>query len=103
MKEPINIPQTPITEETFKKQGWTKEQENNEMEEIYQFVLHLPKESKDPYGLCLVSTSNKDKIRGIEKGCYVVQLLDCGGLGQCTTEEEIEILYKILTKKSIYA
>ena len=103
MKEPINIPQTPITEETFKKQGWTKEHENNEMEEIYQFVLHLPKESKDPYGLCFVSTSNKDKIRGIEKGCYVVQLLDCGGLGQCTTEEEIEILYKILTKKSIYA
>ena len=103
MKEPINIPQTPITEETFKKQGWTKEHENNEMDEIYQFVLHLPKESKDPYGLCLVSTSNKDKIRGIEKGCYVVQLLDCGGLGQCTTEEEIEILYKILTKKSIYA
>ena len=30
MKEPINIPQTPITEETFKKQGWTKEHENNE-------------------------------------------------------------------------
>ena len=103
MKEPINIPQTPITEETFKKQGWTKEHENNEMEEIYQFVLHLPKESKDPYGLSLISTSNKDKIRGVEKGCYVVQLLDCGGLGQCTTEEEIEILYKILTKKSIYA
>tara|TARA_B100000029_G_scaffold329024_1_gene321341 strand:- start:2093 stop:2404 length:312 start_codon:yes stop_codon:yes gene_type:complete len=103
MREPINIPQTPITEETFKKQGWRKEHDDNEMEEIYQYVLPLPKESKDPYGLSLISTSNKDKIRGIEKGCYVVQLLDCGGLGQCTTEEEIEILYKILTKKSIYA
>jgi hypothetical protein len=102
MKPPIPIPQTPITEETFKKQGWRKEHDDNEMEEIYQYVLSLPKESKDPYGLSLISTSNKDKIRGVEKGCYVVQLLDCNGLGQCSTEEEIEILYKILTRKSIY-
>ena len=45
---------------------------------------------------------NEKKIRGIEKGCFVVQLLDCNGLGQCTTEEEIEVLYKTLTRKSIY-
>ena len=45
---------------------------------------------------------DKDNIRGIEKGCFVVQLLDCNGLGQCTTEEEIEVLYKTLTRKSIY-
>ena len=102
MKEPINIPQTPITEETFKKQGWTKEHENNEMEEIYQYTLNLPKESRDPYGLQLISTTNKDNIRGIENGCFFVQLLDCNGLGQCTTEEEIEVLYKTLTRKSIY-
>jgi hypothetical protein len=103
MKPPINIPQTPITEETFQKQGWRKEYDDNEMEEIYQYVLQLPKESKDPYGLSIISTNNKDKIKGLERGCYVVQLLECGGLGQCTTEEEIEILYRVLTKKSIYA
>ena len=75
---------------------------DNEMEEEYQYTLNLPKQSRDPYGLQLISTTNVDKIRGIEKGCYVVQLLDCNGLGQCTTEEEIEVLYKTLTKQSIY-
>ena len=52
MKGPVQFPQTPITEETFKKQGWKKEFDtDNEMEEIYQYVLNLPKQSKDPYGL----------------------------------------------------
>ena len=103
MKGPVTFPQTPITEETFKKQGWKKEYDSdNDMEEVYQYVLNLPKQSRDPYGLQLISTTNVDKIRGIEKGCFVVQLLDCNGLGQCTTEEEIEVLYKTLTRKSIY-
>ena len=36
------------------------------------------------------------------EGQYFVQLLDCGGLGQCFTEEEVEVLYKTLCRKSIY-
>lgn len=51
----------------------------------------------------LISTANTDRFPGMQKGTYGVQLLDCNGLGSCTTEEEIEILYKTLTKKSIYA
>ena len=102
MKGPVQFPQTPITEETFKKRLEKEYDSDNEMEEIYQYTLNLPKQSRDPYGLQLISTTNVDKIRGIEKGCYVVQLLDCNGLGQCTTEEEIEVLYKTLTRKSIY-
>ena len=44
------------------------------------------------------------RIDGIDhmEGQYFVQLLDCGGLGQCHTEEEIEVLYKTLCRKSIY-
>ena len=100
---PIKIPQTPITDETFVRQGWRKEvDDENSKEEIYQWILSLPKESRDPYSLQLISTANTDRIPGIAKGTYGVQLLDCNGLGSCTTEEEIEILYKTLTKKSIY-
>ena len=29
MKGPVQFPQTPITEETFKKQGWSKEFEDD--------------------------------------------------------------------------
>ena len=105
MKGPVQIPQTPITEETFKKQGWTKEFEDDEKGDEYYYTINLPKNNKNPYGLQLISTSNTETLEGINQmeGQYFVQLLDCGGLGQCTTEEEIEILYKILTKKSIYA
>lgn len=101
--QPVRLPQTPITDETFVRQGWKKEiDDENPKEEIYQWILSLPKESRDPYSLQLISTANTDRIPGIAKGTYGVQLLDCNGLGSCTTEEEIEILYKTLTKKSIY-
>ena len=43
MREPINIPQTPITEETFKKQGWRKEHDDNEMEEMKIGALEIRK------------------------------------------------------------
>ena len=104
MKGPIQIPQTPITEETFKKQGWSQEFEDEEKGDEYYYTLNLPKNNKNPYGLQLISTSNTERIDGIDhmEGQYFVQLLDCGGLGQCHTEEEIEVLYKTLCRKSIY-
>ena len=67
MKGPVQFPQTPITEETFKKQGWKKEYDSDDgRDEVYQYTLNLPKQSRDPYGLQLISTTNKDKIRGID-------------------------------------
>ena len=47
------------------------------MEEVYQYTLNLPKQSRDPYGLQLISTTNVDKIRGIEEGllcCSTIRL-----------------------------
>ena len=104
MKGPVQIPQTPITEETFKKQGWTKEFEDDEKGDEYYYTINLPKNNKNPYGLQLISTSNTETLEGINQmeGQYFVQLLDCGGLGQCFTEEEVEVLYKTLCRKSIY-
>ena len=45
MRGPVQFPQTPITEETFKKQGWKKEFDtDNEMEARCQDTLKLPRE-----------------------------------------------------------
>ena len=42
MKGPVQFPQTPITEETFKKQGWKKEfDSDNEMEEMKSYTMEL--------------------------------------------------------------
>ena len=50
--------------------------------------MFISKESKTHTDY-LISTTIKIKTN--RKGCYVVQLLD-GGLGQCTTEEEIKYI-----------
>jgi hypothetical protein len=38
---------------------------------------------------------------GLNQGQYFVEMLDTDGLGFCTTEEELEILYRALTGKYI--
>lgn len=100
---PVQIHPTPITETTFEKQGWTKEEEEGRDGETYHYyILPLPKNSRDPYGPVLISNFSNQKVRGIKDGEYVVEIHDLNGLGFCTTEEEIEVLYKLLTKESIY-
>jgi|TARA_B100000212_G_scaffold94933_1_gene69827 hypothetical protein len=94
---------TPITEETFEKQGWNKEtDENLDGKEYHYWILPLPKKSRDPYGPCFISNPTNQKIKGLEKGQYVVEISELNGLGFCTSEEEIEVLYEMLTKQSIY-
>ena len=39
----------------------------------------------------------------LEEGEYIVELFDSGGLGVALTMEELDLLYFVLTKKSIYA
>ena len=100
---PIKIHSTPITEETFKKQGWTREEEEDIKGNTFTYwILSLPKGSKDPYAPCFISNTSNQKLKGLEEGEYVVELNDFGGLGFCSSEEEIEVLYEMLTKKSIY-
>ena len=62
MKGPVQFPQTPITEETFKKQGWSQEFEDEENGDEYYYTLSLPKSNKNPYGIQLISTSNKERL-----------------------------------------
>jgi len=102
-----DFPYTPITEETFERQGWemkveSEESKDGEMEEFYYWILPLPKDNPDTECMCFISSYNDDyKELKIKKGEYFVEISDSYGLGLCTSEEDLEILYRALTKAEI--
>ena len=103
-----DTPYTPITEETFQRQGWEKveerdrEDEKDEWNYYHYYVLPVPKDSPDENALQLVSSANDDyKDLNIKKGEYAIELDGLFGLGICFSEEELLILYKALTKQEI--
>lgn len=104
----FDFPYTPITEETFERQGWEMIVENEvnietgELEEFYYFILPLPKDNPDEHGPVLMSSANDDwETLGIKNGEYMVEIDGTNGLGLCTNEEELEILYRALTRTQI--
>jgi hypothetical protein len=103
----VDFPYIPITEETFERQGWEMVVEReggdyDEGEEFYYFFLPLPKDNPDEYAPVLMSSANDDyKTLGINEGEYYVELDNTNGLGLCTNEEELEILYRALTRTEI--
>jgi hypothetical protein len=85
----IELELTPITEQ--------------KLEGFYNYLLRLPKDSLDPNCMCLISSYNNEwKEIGLDEGEYIVELFDSGGLGFCTSVEEVDILYYVLTKLTIY-
>ena len=109
IKEIIEFPVTPITEETFERQGWEKyedeykDQVTGEISKFHYFVLPLPKDNPEDDCMTLISSANDEweDVDNLIKGEYVVELSESYGLGLCWTEEEIEILYKALTTINI--
>jgi hypothetical protein len=115
----FELPQTPITEETFIRQGWIKteigQDEVMDEESIsigsstktehYYYVLSLPKDRKDEYAPVLTSNATDEtaalKEAGLKSGQFFVEIMNTDGLGFSTTEEELEILYWALTGESI--
>ena len=125
----VKFPLTPITEETFIRQGWRKcdvneplfeefgededEMEDEEIEEpiekpeaiAWYYTLAIPKDRTDPYCPRLVSNATDEsgllKEMELPEGTFFVELMDWDGLGYCQSEEEIEILYKALTGKNL--
>ena len=125
----VKFPLTPITEETFIRQGWRKcdvneplfeefgededGMEDDEMEEpmekpeaiAWYYTLAIPKDRTDPYCPRLVSNATDEsgllKEMELPEGTFFVELMDWDGLGYCQTEEDIEILYKVLTGKDL--
>lgn len=114
---------TPITEETFERQGWRKYSalDFNTIDDLYEnsdeeveddteegpffYTLPLPKHSIDKYSPMLVSNATDEvhelKALGLNENEFFIEMLDTDGLGFCATEEELEILYKALTGKYI--
>ena len=125
----VKFPLTPITEETFERQGWRKcdvneplfeefgededGMEDDEIEEpmekpeaiAWYYTLAIPKDRTDPYCPRLVSNATDEsgllKEMELPEGTFFVELMDWDGLGYCQSEEEIEILYKALTGKNL--
>jgi len=106
-KEFVEFPFLPITEKTFERQGWERvtevEDEDSEEPKSYSYyILYLPKDNPDEEAPFLISSADDEWGElGIEKGEYFVEIADFFGLGLCTTEEELEILYRSLTLQEI--
>jgi len=107
-EEFIEFPFLPITEKTFERQGWEKiiendgEDEDSEPITFYYWILHLPKDNPDENCPVLISTTNDSyKELGLKKGEYLVEIENFYSLGQCNTEEELQILYRALTGSPI--
>ena len=105
-KDFIEFPFIQITEKTFERQGWEKvteiDEESEEPETYTYYVLPLPKDNPDENCPVLISSADDEwKDLGIKKGEYFVEVADFFGLGLCTTEEELEILYRSLTHQEI--
>ena len=101
---------TPITEETFKRQGWERHDMSDVLEgkddvKSYFYTLPLPKNRKDAYAPTLISNSTNQvdllKEIGLKPNHFFIEVMNMDGLGFCASEEELEVLYNILTGKHI--
>lgn len=113
---PIEVPETPITDDTFIKQGWERyditESDDDDVdgddgddddEFVYYWLLPLPIDNPDEFAPCLISSPNDEwDVLELNEGEYIVELADANGIGICLWEEEIEILYRALTRMDIY-
>jgi hypothetical protein len=115
-RKEVKLSLTPITEDTFNRQGWKRhdasdaifhdEIDSDEPSTAYYYTLSLPKDRDDDgYTLKLVSNATDElgylKDIGISPGNFFVEILGTDGLGMCVSEEELEVLYKVLTGESI--
>jgi len=109
----IKLNMTPITENTFKRQGWNKISvgDDEAMEDTdsgsddYYFSIALPKGRDDEFAPMFVSNSTNEgnliKEIGLKPGQFFIEIMDMDGLGFCASEEELDVLYSALTGEDI--
>lgn len=103
MKDGLKLALTPITEERLIAVGFEKVIEKDRDPDEYNFLIRLPKDSADPHCMCLISSYTTEwKELRLREGEFIVEMFDGGGLGICVSMEELDMLYFVLTKKSIY-
>lgn len=119
----VKLRATPLTDETFERQGWKKHStddyqsiddlyeniedsdEDDTSDSPYFYSLKIPKNDLAQYTPMLITNASDEveelEALGLNEGEYFIEMLDTNGLGFCATEEELEILYKALTGKYI--
>ena len=107
MKEELKS--TPITDDTFIRQKWERvdvpiNTDDEDSEAYYFWQLPLPKDNPDKNAPMLISSCNDQwEELYMNEGEYSVEIYNLAGLGYCDSEEEIEIVYNIITREDIYA
>lgn len=103
----IIVPETPITEVSFSKWKCHRIDATDEIDgNFHYFVIPLVELNEDEiqqleYMPTLFSSASDEFIDENGKSTYTMRLFE-EDLPELTTEEEVEILYKILTKKELF-
>jgi hypothetical protein len=101
----IILPQTPITESSFQKWKCHRLEVENGEDSYHYYVIPLIDIDEDEvpnieYAPVLFSSESDEFFDENGDAIFTLRLFD-EDLPELTTEEEVEILYKILTKKEI--
>lgn len=102
----LTFPKTPITDSSFIKWNAIKqEEENDETGEIYYFyIIPLPNQwdgDMSDRPALLSTASDEANIVGVKKGHFKISVFDYGDLPLLETEEDVELLYKIVTTEDL--
>ena len=102
----IIVPQTPITEESFNRWKCHRIEVDEKDEQFYYYIIPLidvdEKEIDRIDTIPALFSSDSDEFLDDDgKRIFTVRLFN-DDLPEITTEEEVEILYKILTKKELF-
>lgn len=111
-KKEVKLPMTPITEETFIRQGWKKiiagdgmDENGNDEDGHYYWTIPIPKYREDEFAPMLVSSATDEQLLmkeiGLKPGQFFIEMMDMDGLGFCSSEEELDILYSALCGEDI--
>ncbi len=111
-KKEVKLPMTPITEETFIRQGWKKieagdgiGEDGNDEAGHYYWAISIPKYRDDEFAPVLISNSTDEQLLmkeiGLKPGQFFIEIGDMDGLGFCSSEEELDILYSALCGEDI--
>jgi site-specific DNA-cytosine methylase len=102
----IIIPQTPITDASFERWKCHRLEVEDEQGKFYYYIIPLidvaEDEIEDIENVPAIFSSMSDEFED-ENGqsVYTLRLFDAD-MPEITFEEEVEILYQILTKKEIF-
>ena len=102
----IIVPQTPITESSFNRWKCHRLEVEDGEDSYHYYVIPLIDIDEDEleemeYAPVLYSSESGEFLDENGNDIYTIRLFD-EDMPEIETEEEVEILYKILTKKDLY-